>query len=449
MGLELRRDENEQLRSKWWYGRYTINEKRRFVNLGIEVKGTVPKNIRTQGDVAFECSRTLADAKLKELIEKAQNKKTAAHHLQELYEIKAGEELTQITLAEMAEQWNLLPTKKKRCPLRTDNQLATIRQFREFMEAKFPQAKTMSQITRKMALAWMKDLDDMGMAGASYNTKLSLLKGLFEKLGPDAGVLTNPFNGIPFHETNTMHRQPFTQKELNAILSKCDDLLRPVFLTAMCTAMRRGDCAMLKWESVDLEHGFISVKTSKTGELAEIPLFPLLRAELEKLPRESIYVFPEVSEMYRTNLMGLTWRFKKALKDADIKGTVIERDDAMQNASVKDFHSLRTTWITMALTAGVPMELVRRVTGHSTVDVVLKHYFRPGREAFRTALETAMPLMLTGGTDERLDLPKEVLELGKVARSLTHEELIEKNEALAKAVARMTKEQRAAAVLAA
>jgi integrase len=246
-----------------------------------------------------------------------------------------------------------------------------------------------------------------------------------------------------------MHRQPFTQKELNAILSKCDDLLRPVFLTAMCTAMRRGDCALLKWESVDLENGFISVKTSKTGELAEIPLFPLLRAELEKLPRKSIYVFPEAAEMYKANLMGLTWRFKKALTAAGIEGTQVKRDDAMQKASVKDFHSLRTTWITMALTAGVPMELVRRVTGHSTVDVVLKHYFRPGREAFRTALESAMPHMLTGGTEERLDLPKEVLELGKVARSLTHEELIEKNEALAKAVARMTKEQRAAAVLAA
>lgn len=450
MGLELRRDADHNLRSNWWYGRYTINGQRRFVNLGVEVKGSVPKNIRKQGDVAFECSRTLAAAKLKELMEQAQNRKTAAHHLQELYEIKAGEELTQIALAEMAEQWNLLPTKKKRCPLRTDNQLATIRQFREFMEAKFPQAKTMSQITRKMALAWMKDMDDMGMAGATYNTKLSLLKGIFAKLGSDAGVLTNPFNGIPFHETNTMHRQPFTQKELNAILSKCDDLLRPVVLTAMCTAMRRGDCAMLKWESVDLEHGFISVKTSKTGELAEIPLFPLLRAEIERLPRKSIYVFPEAAEMYRTNLMGLTWRFKKALKDAEIKGTVVERDDAMQKASVKDFHSLRTTWITMALTAGVPMELVRRVTGHSTVDVVLKHYFRPGREAFRTALESAMPHMLTGGTEEeRLDLSKEVLELGKVARSLTHEELIEKNEALAKAVARMTKEQRAAAVLAA
>ena len=390
-----------------------------------------------------------AQLKMDAFKQDAHSRKSAVHHLQELYEIKAGEELTQIALAEMAEQWSLLPTKKKRCPLRTENQLTTIRQFREFMTANFPQATTMSQITRKMSLAWMKSLDDLGMAGATYNTKLSLLKGIFEKLGTEAGVLTNPFNGIPFHETNTMHRQPFTQKELNAILAHCDDLIRPVVLTAMCTAMRRGDCAMLKWESVDLENGFISVKTSKTGELAEIPLFPLLRAELEKLPRKSIYVFPDVAKMYKANLMGLTWRFKKALTAAGIEGTQVKRDDAMQKASVKDFHSLRTTWITMALTAGVPMELVRRVTGHSTVDVVLKHYFRPGREAFRTALETAMPLMLTGGTDERLDLPKEVLELGKVARSLKPEELVEKAEALAKAVARMTKEQRAAAVLAA
>ena len=449
MGLEITRNQDGSPRSKWWYGNFTVDGERKYVNLGVEICGQVPASLKEVGDVAFERSRMKAQLKMDEFKQDAHSRKTAAHHLQELYEIKAGEELTQIALTELGEQWSLLPTKKKRCPLRKDNQLATIRQFREFMEAKFPQAKTMSQITRKMALSWMKDLDDMGMAGATYNTKLSLLKGLFEKLGPDAGVLTNPFNGIPFHETNTMHRQPFTQKELNAILSKCDDLLRPVFLTAMCTAMRRGDCAMLKWESVDLENGFISVKTSKTGELAEIPLFPLLRAELEKLPRKSIYVFPEAAEMYKANLMGLTWRFKKALTAAGIEGTQVKRDDAMQKASVKDFHSLRTTWITMALTAGVPMELVRRVTGHSTVDVVLKHYFRPGREAFRTALETAMPLMLTGGTDERLDLPKEVLELGKVARSLTHEELIEKNEALAKAVARMTKEQRAAAVLAA
>jgi integrase len=199
--------------------------------------------------------------------------------------------------------------------------------------------------------------------------------------------------------------------------------------------MRRGDCCQLKWESIDLEHGFISVKTSKTGELAEIPLFPLLRAELEKLPHVSEYVFPKVAAMYKENIHGLSWRFKQALKAAKIEGTVVARDDASHRASVKDFHSLRTTWITMALSAGVPMELVRRVTGHSTVEVVLKHYFRPGREAFRSALVTAMPHMLTGGADVQSDPVRAVHEFVKEAPTLNPDDLIRKFKALAASLA--------------
>ena len=195
--------------------------------------------------------------------------------------------------------------------------------------------------------------------------------------------------------------------------------------------------------------GFITVKTSKTGELAEIPLFPVLRDEIEKQPRKSEYVFPEVAEMYLRKNFGLSWRVKQVLKAAKIETKQV-CPDRLQDATIKGFHSLRTTWITMALSAGVPMELVRRVTGHSTVEVVLKHYFRPGREAFRLALGKALPKLITGAEEEeRLDLPNEVLALGKVVRSLKHEELIEKVDALAKAVARMTKSQKDAAVLAA
>ena len=36
------------------------------------------------------------------------------------------------------------------------------------------------------------------------------------------------------------------------------------------------------------------------------------------------------------------------------------------------------------------MELVRRVTGHSTVNIVLDHYFRPGREDFRQVCAEAL-----------------------------------------------------------
>jgi hypothetical protein len=81
-----------------------------------------------------------------------------------------------------------------------------------------------------------------------------------------------------------------------------------------------------------------------------------------------------------------------------IRGTVdAERPNGIQKASIRDFHSFRVTWVTLALTAGVPMELVTRVTGHQTTDIVLKHYFQPGREDFRRALQSAMPELLTNG----------------------------------------------------
>jgi hypothetical protein len=85
---------------------------------------------------------------------------------------------------------------------------------------------------------------------------------------------------------------------------------------------------------------------------------------------------------------------RRALKT---DGLQAERGNGKRRASVRDFHSFRVTWITLALAAGVPLELVQRVTGHRTVEVVMKHYFRPGREDFRAAIFKAMPKMLADG----------------------------------------------------
>jgi hypothetical protein len=86
---------------------------------------------------------------------------------------------------------------------------------------------------------------------------------------------------------------------------------------------------------------------------------------------------------------------KDGMKDA---GLYRERKHGLRRASVRDFHSFRVTWVTLALTAGVPLELVQKVTGHKTTDIVLKHYFQPGREAFRSALNAAMPKLLMTGS---------------------------------------------------
>ncbi len=89
-----------------------------------------------------------------------------------------------------------------------------------------------------------------------------------------------------------------------------------------------------------------------------------------------------------------------AVLRADGESLRKSRGEGQRRASVRDFHSFRVTWVTLALTAGVPLELVQKVTGHKTVEVVLSHYFQPGRDAFRKAILGAMPDLLTrpGGT---------------------------------------------------
>jgi hypothetical protein len=61
---------------------------------------------------------------------------------------------------------------------------------------------------------------------------------------------------------------------------------------------------------------------------------------------------------------------------------------------------------------GVPLELVQKVTGHKTTDVVLKHYFQPGRDAFRAALSAAMPALLTNGQKSPKDEIRAVAKAG-------------------------------------
>jgi hypothetical protein len=100
------------------------------------------------------------------------------------------------------------------------------------------------------------------------------------------------------------------------------------------------------------------------------------------------------------------------VRPAIIRGNIHKKTDGprLRRASVKGWHSFRTTWITLALSAGLPMELVRRVSGHTTADVVLKHYFRPGREQFRQALQAAMPKLLMNGAKSRDEQLREIID---------------------------------------
>lgn len=422
MPLELRPN------SKWWYGRYTSDGKRVCVNLGVKVAGTRPDSLTEEGDGAFERSRATAHTKLEAMIEESLSKRGAARLIEKLYEMKTGIAVESVPVSEMADRWLKLPRRRPPSPQYTRHCASILTRFAKFVAERHPNVRDMSRVTPAIANAFLRAQDDRRVTGKTWNDALLLLRSAFKALLP-AGAI-NPFAGIPTRATETIFRKPFTPEELNAILkaSERDLSVRPIIITGMCTAMRRGDCCLLKWKDVDLANRFLNVKTAKTGQTVAIPIFPLLLAELEaRKGGKDLYVFPEAAAQYQKTPLTITRRVQRVLaaagfRDADdlkpgetSRGEMhIDREagKGRNRASVRDFHSFRVTWVTLALTAGVPLELVQKVTGHKTTDIVMKHYFQPGREAFRDTLHKAMPNLLTrGGPSPKDELRQAVAEL--------------------------------------
>jgi integrase len=317
-----------------------------------------------------------------------------------------------VSLDKMAGRWELLPRKRKlafRYHLQCQSHFA---RFVDFLAGRYPSVREMADVQATMAQAFMRAEEERGVTGKTYTDILKLFRSCFRRLKKEAGISENPFDGIPTKDDDTVHRMPFSEEELDALLeaAKADPYIYPLIVVAACTAMRLGDCASICWEHVNLDSGFVDVKTSKTGKLVTIPIFPRLREVLaSRAVQLQGYIFPELEKQYAVAQDVLTNRVRKVMSAVGFgdagdleagqksRGAFHQtRKGGLRRASIRDIQSLRVTWVTLALNAGIAMDLVQKVTGHQTVAIVLKHYHKPGRDDFRRELEKKLPSALTG-----------------------------------------------------
>ena len=494
MSVSLRKQRDGSLRP-YWYGEFIdTNHRRKILNVG-KWQGTPPPCVlgtgeEDTGDAVFERSREKAENELAKFVEESKRKGHTEHLLERLIESKTGAAVEYVELAELSSKW--LPESAGVTEGYRTGCNAIFTRFNTFMQDRSPKARFVYQITPEDADAFAAVIR-AEFAPKSYRDHVRLLGQAFNKVLPSGAV--NPFksNGGKHEKTvGSVHRTPFTENELQKIFDSAmhDPFMYPLIVCAASTGMRRGDVCNLSWSSVDLEGRMLWVKTSKTKEDVEIPIFPRLYDVLNgRVGNGSPFVFPEAAKMLQDNPDGLTWRFKKIVAEAlttnpaarrlpppptkeiesdavdavmaglpegnrrewildvlrrycagaslstisaatgiskgclsnylhtveklagrsiirsregDVKTAIraltqAKREQGQRAASVWDWHTMRTTWVTLALSAGVPIELVRKVTGHASAETAIKYYFRPNREQFKAAFNSAMPAVLTGG----------------------------------------------------
>jgi hypothetical protein len=289
MALELKET------SRWWYGRFVVNGKlNRFpltelrdgVEQRIEVKGRRPKSLRNpeEGDTAFQASYHRAKAAHDRLQATVASKSAVEDLSQRIIEAKTGTRLDFVKIAAIPDAWLALPRKRKPSPRYVQTSRQTLRRFADYIMEQFPGAEDLASLRAEQVRAFLDTEAARGIAPRTWNVTLKLLKTVFAKLEPNADAYRSYLRLESEKDEDTIHREPFTEEETEAILeaAKSDDLLYGPLVVAICTAMRKGDCCLLKWKDVDVKNNFIMVRTSKTGETAEIPILPLLRAVLEQ-----------------------------------------------------------------------------------------------------------------------------------------------------------------------
>ena len=71
---------------------------------------------------------------------------------------------------------------------------------------------------------------------------------------------------------NNRRLRYLSKEECQKLINACDSHLKPIVITALNTGMRKSEILNLKWEHVDLKHGFILLDITKNGERHEVPI---------------------------------------------------------------------------------------------------------------------------------------------------------------------------------
>lgn len=140
------------------------------------------------------------------------------------------------------------------------------------------------------------------------------------------------------------------------------DHLKPLVILAINTGLRRGELFALTWENVDLTRAMLTVKgaTAKSGNTRHIPLNAEAIAVLTTWRKGNAtaqgLVFPG---MEGNQLTGIKTAFNRVLRKAGI--------------TQFRFHDLRHHFASRLVMAGVDLNTVRELLGHSDIKMTLRY----------------------------------------------------------------------------
>jgi site-specific recombinase XerD len=199
---------------------------------------------------------------------------------------------------------------------------------------------------------------DAGYADATTNRELACLKSFFNMAIKWGRTHDNPVRQVRLFRENNGRLCWLALEEEAELLKHCDQRLKTLVLAAVDTGFRAGELRSLSWQGVDFTRGTVSVASyyTKNGDPRTNPM----TKRLEQALREWKGAAGNTAD-------GLVfgpqqWRksFESAKKLAGLGMDVV-------------FHSLRHTYISRLVMAGVDIRTVQELAGHKTIGMTMRY----------------------------------------------------------------------------
>lgn len=242
---------------------------------------------------------------------------------------------------------------------------------------KFFGAKTLGQITiwlvEKYKSERQKENTRYGRppAKATINRELACLKNMFTKAIEWGLLSSNPVKKVKLFVERPNKLRVLSDYEFQNLYNASSNFLKPILILAVNTGMRRGEILNLKWEDINFNEGYITVRESKNNDSRMIPLNKVLIETLKSVRNHST-----TERLFAHSNGDPVKSFKKAFWAA-LRRSGIEKCR---------FHDLRHTFASRLVMAGVDIVTVQELMGHRDITMT-KRYSHPTPEHKKQAVE--------------------------------------------------------------
>jgi len=221
--------------------------------------------------------------------------------------------------------------------------------------------------TRQIEAYLARRIDMDGITTATRNRYLATLKTLYKCAARWGYIARNPTEPVKIQKEEGKIPNALSPEEVEAVLALLPEisaLAATVATVAADTGARRGEIQRIAWEDIDLEAETLTIPTSKNKEPRRMPLTPRLIALFARLRPEQP--------------AGLVLRFDNVKRALTTAGRRL-------GIGHIHFHQFRHSYATHLLDAGVPLERVQYLLGHSSIEIT-QRYDHPRPARYRDAV---------------------------------------------------------------